>query len=144
MDVLVYPRISEYIHIGNVSQLTVAAADNSPVEKITSSRANNRAPRFLLLMPQDLRYEIERIAIENGRTLTAEINMRLRGSLQSTTPTVAPGASLAHVMEQPATYLADRPSKTGDLELSAVDQSLLKIFHRLTKEKQAALIDLLR
>lgn len=120
--------------------MTVPQVDNSAVDKPRSPRSAARAPRFLLLMPQDLRYEIERVATANGRTLTAEINMRLR----STLPSYGSASNLAHVVAEPAAQFADRPGKSGAKAPTAVDLAMLELFQRLTEEMQAALIELLR
>lgn len=47
-------------------------------------------PQVNLRMPADLKEELEKAALENGRSLTAEIVLRLRGSLSTFVPDQSP------------------------------------------------------
>lgn len=95
-------------------------------------------------MPPDLRHEIERAALLHGRTLTSEINLRLRHSLNAGAPDIASAAHLARTGEEVPPYVRERQPRPPGLPLSMTDRTLLDLFHRLTLEKQAALIELLR
>lgn len=112
---------------------------------------SKRTPRFLLLMPEEIREGIELAAKKNNRTLTKEINTRLRISLAaqgptlqgilareafaSTTPGIAPSAPIT-------------PPSTGPrgqaVALSDIDMEMLRIFHALDVHKQLALVSLFK
>lgn len=111
----------------------------------TIVETKTRPPRFLLQMREDLRHDLEKAAISNGRTLTAEINTRLRESFKNlpapseraatkgtsyAAPTIA---SVFHINEK-------SPAST----LSSTDQAMLEIFRALPVEKQLALLSLFR
>lgn len=93
-----------------------------------------RPPRFLLAMPDDMRMALEKAAYVHGRTLTAEINLRLKSTLQAPPSYSArPAATVEHTNE-----------KSLDGTLSGTDQAMLEIFRRLPVEKQLGLIALFK
>lgn len=99
-------------------------------------QGSKRSPRFLLLMPEDIRYEIARSAASHGRTVTAEINIRLRDSLKpgqphSYPPSATPGPAQAH-------------EKSPGYTLTGIDQAMLSVFRALPPEKQLALLSLFK
>jgi hypothetical protein len=127
-------------------------SDNQFVEtnKKNSSKPTGRSPRFLLLMPEDLRREIERSAFANGRTLTAEINKRLRESLNAAK---APDPASAQPVGKPLppSYLAahhvtsaQTNIQANGVQLSTADHAMLGVFRSLPAEKQLALLSLFK
>ncbi len=94
-----------------------------------------RPPRFILAMPDELRREIERAAISVGRTVTAEINLRLQRSLDMDV------VEASHI--RPAGGEA-APGAENGLMLSATDHAMLAVFHKLPVEKQLALLSLFK
>lgn len=112
---------------------------------------SKRTPRFLLLMPEEIREGIELAAKKNNRTLTKEINTRLRISLSAQGPTLqgilareafagtAPGIAPSATTQPQSTGPNDQPVKLSD-----IDMELLRIFHGMDVHKQLALISLFR
>lgn len=90
-------------------------------------------------MPDDLREGIERAAFQHGRTLTTEINLRLRASLQAAASTSAPA-----VYGAPPPPQAITTSEPVSCDLSATDRAMLEVFRRMPPEKQLALLSLFR
>lgn len=88
-----------------------------------------RPGRVLIGMPDDLRAALDREAFAYSRTLTAEVNMRLRESLEGKALN-APRAAEA------AQYLAEG--------LAPDEVQLLLLFKKLTPDKRAALLELLK
>ncbi|UUZ68061.1 hypothetical protein LP416_27740 [Polaromonas sp. P2-4] len=96
----------DYISKSKALQEVDFFSHNPAVEnKNNPPKTTGRAPRFLLLMPDDLRHAMDRAAAVSGRTLTAEINIRLKESLK---PTPAPGIAPA-----PPSYNLEHPSNGG-------------------------------
>lgn len=99
-----------------------------------------RTPRFLLLMPEDLRHDMEKSAAAKGRKLTAEINIRLRESLRrDQIPdflTYQDGKLIVGEVKT-STY-------TVSMETTEADRAMLSVFRRLSPEKQLALISLFK
>lgn len=91
-------------------------------------------------MPDDVRSAIERAAFTHGRTVTAEINLRLRSSLEEEGKRGAAYPAAQHVQ---ALTTAEHDSANG-VVLSATDHAMLDVFHRLPPEKQLALLSLFR
>lgn len=110
-----------------------------------------RPARFLLQMRDDLRESLRTSADINGRTLTAEINARLRVSIEASGPTLQ-----SHLAREEAARTAPgiapsataTPSRTGPggqpVQLSDHDMQMLRIFHALSVEKQLALLSLFK
>ena len=97
---------------------------------------------LLLRLPQELKASLQRQANINGRRITAEINIRLRDSLNPPAPGIAP---------TPPRYSLDHPSSGGVLKqqsppyaLTDIDRAMLSVFHRLPPEKQLALLSLFK
>lgn len=97
-------------------------------------------------MPDDVRAAIERAAFVSGRTLTAEINMRLEASLraeaETQTQTAKPLAS--YTAPNTPTVLHTANDKGPASTLSGTDQAMLDVFRALPPEKQLALLSLFR
>lgn len=94
-------------------------------------------------MREDLRHALEKAAITNGRTLTAEINTRLRESFQAPTAEQYPSKSKGY----PApthTSVFHTNEKGPASTLSGTDQAMLEVFRALPPEKQLALLSLFR
>lgn len=112
-----------------------------------------RAPRFLLLMPNDLRHALEKAALEGGRPLTSEINRRLANSLldQGLRPPrngpIYAMADLAYKLREPngAADLAGRSdANTPVPSAGQAESQVVAAFRRLPVEKQLALLALLK
>ena len=78
----------------------------------SNKKLPKRSPRFLLLMPEDVRHEIERSATAFGRTVTSEINLRLRESIKPA-PVVA-----AEAGHQDATRPVTEPRQYSEFGLA--------------------------
>lgn len=121
---------------------------NTP--KDTLEKPGKRKPRFLLLMPADLRDAIEFAAEASGRSLTSEINTRLRASLHGRTMARILGAETGrpnppNSTDQTALSLSENhppPYLGGDLH--PTDTAILEIWRTLPAEKKLALLSLLR
>ena len=115
---------------------------------------SKRTPRFLLLMPEEIREGIELAAKKNNRTLTKEINTRLRVSLAAHGPTfqtilareafggsdaTAPGIAPS----APQTQHTTGPQGQA-VHLSEHDMAMLRVFHAMSVEKQLALLSLFK
>ena len=112
---------------------------------------SKRTPRFLLLMPEEIREGIELAAQKNNRTLTKEINTRLRISLGAHGPTLqtilareeaartAPGIAPS----APNTHHSTGPQGQA-VHLSEHDMAMLRVFHAMPVEKQLALLSLFK
>lgn len=115
--------------------------DNPAVETTSNtpaSAAAKRAPRFLLLIPDDLRAALERSAAASSRSLSAEINLRLRASIKADpedVPVLVPGPVPGQH------YVPERPPPA---ELSASEKQMLAVFNTLPADKQLALLTLLK
>lgn len=95
-------------------------------------------------MPPDLRREIEKRADAKGRTLTAEINTRLRESLKAE----ASFSFSRQIEELPytANTLQEPPTRpwTTMIKADPAEASLINVFRQLPAEKQLALLALLK
>lgn len=105
-----------------------------------------RPPRFLLAMPDDLRGMIEREAAVNGRTVTAEINLRLRETFATRVSALPPS-----YMEPNRVTVSFSPPEgqsandfSRPLGLSSTDQAMLEVFRKMPPEKQLALLSLFK
>lgn len=117
------------------------------------NQSTKRSPRFLLLMPEDIREGIERSANEHKRTLTKEINMRLRVSLGASGHTLqtilareafgGPDAAAPGIAPSAITPPGTAPNGQP-VHLSDHDMEMLRIFHALSVEKQLALLSLFK
>lgn len=113
---------------------------NSGVEHDNDTPATSakRAPRFLLLIPDELRAALQRSATANARSLSAEINLRLRASVKADAddvPTLVPSPL------QGGLYVAEKPPAA---ELSSAERQMLGVFNTMAPDKQLALLTLLR
>ena len=108
-------------------------------------KARDVQPTVLRLHP-DVRAKLMRIATTNGRSLSKEIETRLRESLKDTpAPGIAPGTlSITYpTAHQPAA------NHTGEFDKSTsppsdLDRAMLHVFHALPVEKQLALLSLFK
>lgn len=114
-------------------------------------------------MKDDLRLALDRAAFANGRTLTAEINTRLRDSLKLPAPGIAPAPShptplhaaqtnsnnamgntnvtVNSTAHEPAPYGA---SAAPAQPLHGTESAMLAIFRNMPPDKQLALLSLFR
>lgn len=100
--------------------------------------------QLLLRLPSALKAELQREAAIQGRTLTAEINLRLQASLK--------GAGTAYPASPPTVLTTAHGAPSG-LEtkekspadpLSETDRAMLGVFRRMPVEKQLALLSLFK
>lgn len=110
-----------------------------------ASDEKKRPPRFLLAMPEDVRVAIERAAFVNGRTVTAEINLRLKSTLQAET-TQAPSERKgnAYALPNAPTVLHTANDNGPTSDLTGTDKAMLDVFRAMPPEKQLALLSLFR
>lgn len=102
---------------------------------------SKRSPRFLLLMPDDVRDGVTRAAAVHGRTVTAEINLRLRDSLSNEgADGVAPSPGAYAVRHSPTVATTGE----GGQPLSDIERAMLVGLKRLSAEKQLALLTFLK
>lgn len=97
-------------------------------------------PTVVRLRPE-LRTELLRCALENKRSLSKEIGIRLRNSF---TPPQAPPVTTtyqAHTSQGP--LIADDRAP-GAAPLNDHDRALLTVFRQLSPEKQLSLLTLLK
>lgn len=87
-------------------------------------------------LPTELRDALLRESVLNGRSLSQEITVRLRESLEHLAAAQGPGAP--HAKERPPSYGAKHP------ELTDTQRMLLAVFDALAPDKQLALLSLLR
>lgn len=126
-------------------QVLFCCPDNSLIQgNQISMQPSKRAPRFLLLMPDDVRMALEREAVVHARTLTAEINLRLRESLKAKAypATMAKPPLTTDGTTPPAQAQYQPPNAKGPANLSETDQAMLDIFRRMPAQKQLALLSL--
>ena len=105
-------------------------------------KAEKNDATVLVRLPNDLKAMLMREASVNGRRITAEINMRLKASLETTgiTPASVPG-----VLPRSYTALqAEQKGSSNAPKLSEDDQALLAAFRRMAPEKKLALLALLK
>lgn len=100
-------------------------------------------PTGVRLAP-DLKAQLSREAAINGRTLHAEILLRLQASLQGTqlppsytTPNTATAHTTLH-------DLGTQTKKSPADPLSETDRAMLGVFRRMPVEKQLALLSLFK
>jgi hypothetical protein len=92
-------------------------------------------------MPDDVRLAVERAAYVSGRTVTAEINLRLKASLKAET---TPPSYTAPAVATALTTLHEPGAQTKSPAdpLTETDRAMLAIFRRMPVEKQLALLSL--
>ncbi len=109
--------------------------------------------QFNLRIPEELRKDIERSAKEAHRTITSEILLRLRYSLEKQTQQIATfregEAPLEYDLESARVEKNRRAGETAPTRYSAhnlspVEIALLRGFRALPEDKQRALLELLR
>ena len=108
----------------------------------------------LVRMPIEQKNRLVSEAKKHSRTLTGEINERLRVSLAAHGPTLQAILSrelTPGIAPVPASYSLDRPSngtpikqESPDYPLTGIDQAMLTVFRALPPEKQLALLSLFR
>ncbi|MBU0749163.1 MAG: Arc family DNA-binding protein [Gammaproteobacteria bacterium] len=109
-----------------------------------ATQEKKRPPRFLLAMPEDVRLAIERAAFTNGRTVTAEINLRLKASLDNKPPATQTSGPASYSAPNTPTVLHPANDKGPASTLSGTDQAMLEVFRGLPPEKQLALLSLFK
>lgn len=92
-------------------------------------------------MPDDVRQAIERAAEASSRTVTAEINLRLRASLAADEAAQATGNPYTRP-NAPTVALTNDHGPAG--ALADTDRAMLEIFRKMPVEKQLALLSLFR
>lgn len=100
-----------------------------------------RPPRFLLALPDDVRTALERAAYVGNRTITKEINARLRKSLESDAQAAPRNPGGPYDMAALATVIHTN-EKSPASALSDTDRAMLAVFHSLPVQKQLALLSL--
>lgn len=119
----------------------------------TMEKSERNDASILLRLPEELKIALQKQAYANGRRITAEINTRLRESLE---PKHGPTLTTILTREQvakalPASYTAvhtpvlNHTNDNGPAPvLSDLDRAMLTVFHQLPVEKQLALLSLFR
>lgn len=103
---------------------------------------NKRSPRFLLLMPEDVRAGVTRAATINGRSITAEINIRLKDSLKLPVPPApAPVIQSPVGSETGGVRVAER---TRDLRNTELEEAILTVIRGMPPEKQLSFLTLFK
>ena len=93
--------------------------------------------------------------VENGRRITAEINIRLRESLKTSFTPGAPGASYAPALAVlPSRHGPPTPAATAETParedappyaaFDDLDRAMLEVFRSMTVQKKLALLSLLQ
>ncbi len=95
-------------------------------------------------MPEDVRLAVERAAFVNGRTVTAEINLRLKATIKAESAAPAGTAPASYPTPNTPTVLHTANDKGPASTLSGTDQAMLEVFRGLPPEKQLALLSLFR
>lgn len=109
-----------------------------------------RPPRFLLAMPDDVRTGVERAAFTHGRTVTAEINQRLRASLAADAYPHGEKTDIDHfrpkagAVSEPLDNMVYLSATDNQRPLSETDLAMLEVFRRMPPEKQLALLSLFK
>jgi len=103
-------------------------------------KTNKNNAALLLRLPEELKAELQRQANRSGRRITAEINTRLRESLEPRNVSALPPS-----YQTPTTSTAHVINDKGPAgALSDTDRAMLQVFHALPVEKQLALLSLFR
>jgi len=107
------------------------------------TKSDTHSP-VLVRMENALKAALQHAAVGNGRTLTKEINTRLRASLAPGQPQgIAPRASALYPLQHGTTVLFTNENGPAPA-LTDHDRAMLDIFHKLTPDKQLALLSLFR
>lgn len=111
------------------------AMDNPPVktDEPQTDIQGKRPARFLLAMPEEVRLALQQAAEASGRSLTAEINTRLKASL----------ASQPKPLTTYSTQSQTQAMVANDALLTDHDRALVAIFRKLPIDKQLGLLTLL-
>lgn len=97
----------------------------------------------LVRMTNDLKQELQRQAAINGRTLTGEINDRLRqtlGMLDATSDKKKP----AKPTGEGGLKVGEHVNEWGGVSHTETERVLLALYKRLSPEKQLAVLSLLK
>lgn len=95
---------------------------------------------LMIRLPTELKAELMRQAARNGRRITAEINWRLKRSLEAATDQPAPNPYTAP--NTPTVAFTNDNGPAG--AISDTDRAMLEIFRKLPVDKQLALLSLFR
>jgi hypothetical protein len=101
----------------------------------TREKIRDIPPTTLRLAP-DLRDQLMREASMSGRSLSREIEIRLRASVGGQSQVKPPKSQPVHVAEQRAGYV--------DPALTDAQRQLVALYEALTPDKQLALLTLLK
>ena len=105
---------------------------------MSANETNNAT--LMIRLPSELKAELMKVAALNGRRITTEINLRLRNSLNTPEPGIAPGPHSYPKQPMATVMHTNDPSHAN----TALDQAMLKVFHALPVEKQLSLLTLLK
>lgn len=99
----------------------------------------------LVRMTSELKAQLQRESVVQGRSLTAEIVSRLRASIKhdSEIRSEMVGGSVPYSIDAPATVVHANDNGPAPA-LTDIDRAMLVIFHNLPPEKQLALLSLFR
>lgn len=99
--------------------------------------------QLLLRLPQELKTALQRAATIEGRTLTAEANLRLQKSFDGPERYIQTNLGSAHLLKD---ALRDNSAQNTwpTSDLSDTDRAMLSIFRRMPPEKQLALLSLFK
>jgi hypothetical protein len=109
-------------------------------------QADKNDATILLRLPADLKAMLMREAAANGRRITAEVNIRLKESLERTgvQPSSVPGWIPKNYRERSKATVAHTEEPGAESELTDMDRAVLAVFRRLSPEKQLALLSLFK
>lgn len=96
--------------------------------------------QLLLRLPQSLKDALQREAAIQGRTLTAEVNLRLKGSLETLPPSYTEGNHTTARGSAPTS----KDVGPSEQPLPDTERAMLNVFRRLPPEKQLALLSLFK
>lgn len=103
----------------------------------------------LVRMENELKAALVAASRQHGRTLTGEINIRLRNSLALPAPAAADKASATKPHKYPAGHAPtvlhiNNQSPDPAAQLSELDRAMLDVYRALPVEKQLALLSLFK
>lgn len=104
---------------------------------------NGVGSTLLLRIPPELKAALQREATARGRKLTAEVNIRLKESLELPGGTTGSVQGTSYVASHSATVLTAMDSAVEG-GISNLDMAMLRVFKALPPEKQLALLSLFK
>lgn len=100
--------------------------------------------QLLLRLPQELKTALQRAATIEGRTLTAEANLRLQKSFDASTGYIQTNLGSRHEVNDASRDNTSANSNWPASDLSDTDRAMLNVFRRMPPEKQLALLSLFK